>query len=141
MIAEGWSNQAVGATVRELLSGWFALPTEVAAEAEARYGSLGPFTAEEIGTLIGNCFIGAEALILLGFERNDLPVRAALRRIGVLIRDLETRRPALIVRRETDEHVCGYASFAQTYPTVADFIEAQYQCETRIGRYSLWMAK
>ncbi|NLD76299.1 MAG: hypothetical protein GX643_06500 [Acidimicrobiales bacterium] len=91
MIAEGWSNQAVGATVRELLSGWFALLTEVAAEAEARYGSLGPFTAEEIGTLIGNCFIGAEALILLGFERNDLPVRAALRRIGVLIRDLETR--------------------------------------------------
>jgi len=42
-----------------------------------------------VATLIGNAFIGSEALILLGFERDELPVRAALRRLGVLIRDLE----------------------------------------------------
>lgn len=90
MIAEGWSNPAVGASVRELLAGWYSLLTDVAAEAEARHGPLGPFTAREVATLIGNSFIGSEALILLGFERDDLPVRAALRRIGVLIRDLET---------------------------------------------------
>lgn len=91
MIAEGWSNPAVGDSVRELLAGWYALLTDVASEAEARYGSLGPFTAAEVATLIGNAFIGSEALILLGFERDDLPVRAALRRVGVLIRDLESR--------------------------------------------------
>jgi hypothetical protein len=39
--------------------------------------------------LIGTAFIGAEALILLGFDRDDLPVRAALRRLGVLIRHVE----------------------------------------------------
>ena len=90
MIAEGWSNPAVGQSVRELLGGWYALLTDVASEAEARYGSLGPFTAAEVATLIGNAFIGSEALILLGFERDDLPVRAALRRVGVLIRNLES---------------------------------------------------
>ena len=42
-----------------------------------------------MATLIGNTFIGSEALILLGFDRDLLPVRAALRRIGVLIRQLE----------------------------------------------------
>lgn len=91
MIAEGWSNPAVGAAVRDLLRGWYALLTDVAAEAEARFGSLGPFTAAEVATLVGNAFLGSEALILLGFERDDLPVRAALRRVGVLIRDLEER--------------------------------------------------
>lgn len=91
MIAEGWSNPAIAESVREVLSGWYQLLTEVAGEAEARYGSLGPFTASEVATLIGNAFVGSEALILLGFDRNDLPVRAALRRIGVLIRDLESR--------------------------------------------------
>jgi AcrR family transcriptional regulator len=89
MIAEGWTNEAVGASVREVLTGWYALLTSVAEEAEARFGSLGPFTAAEVATLIGNAFIGSEALILLGFERDELPVRAALRRLGVLIRELE----------------------------------------------------
>ena len=91
MVAEGWTNPAVGASVRELLSGWYALLTDVAGEAEARFGSLGPFTAQEVATLIGNAFIGSEALILLGFDRDQLPVRAALRRVGLLIRQLEER--------------------------------------------------
>jgi hypothetical protein len=34
-------------------------------------------------------FIGAEALLLLGFDREALPIRSALRRIGVVIRQLE----------------------------------------------------
>ena len=91
MIAEGWANQEIGKAVRELLGGWYTLLIEVAEEAEAEHGSLGPFTAREAATLIGNAFIGSEALILLGFDRDDLPVRAALRRIGVLIRELEER--------------------------------------------------
>jgi hypothetical protein len=65
----------------------------VAREAERRHGPLGPFTAEEVATLIGTTFVGAEALLLLGFDREVLPIRSALRRIGVLIRQLEEGRP------------------------------------------------
>ena len=89
MIAAGWSNGDIRDAVRELLGGWFALLTEVAREAERRHGPLGPFTAEEVATLVGTTFVGAEALILLGFDRQVLPIRAAVRRIGVLIRQLE----------------------------------------------------
>ena len=46
MIAEGWSNDGDRRPrSRALLSGWYALLIEVAEEAEARFGSLGPFTA------------------------------------------------------------------------------------------------
>jgi AcrR family transcriptional regulator len=89
MIAASWSNEELGRAVRNLLDGWFALLAEVAREAEHRHGALGPFTAEETATLIGTAFIGSEALLLLGFDREVLPIRSALRRIGVLIRQLE----------------------------------------------------
>jgi len=89
MIAEGWANQEIAEAVRTLLNSWYELLTEVASEAEALLGALGPFTAQEMATLIGNTFIGSEALILLGFDRDLLPIRRALRRVGVLIRDLE----------------------------------------------------
>ena len=75
--------------VRELLGGWFALLAEVAREAEQRYGSLGPFTAGEVATLVSASFIGAEALLLLGFDREVMPIRSALRRFSVLIRQVE----------------------------------------------------
>jgi hypothetical protein len=78
--------------VRELLGGWFALLADVAREAEHRHGPLRPFTAEEISTLVGTAFIGSEALLLLGFDRQVLPIRSALRRVGVLIRRLEEGR-------------------------------------------------
>jgi len=89
MIAEGWTNEAIGNAVKALVGSWYDLLTEVATEAEERLGPLGPFTAREVATLIGNTFMGSEALILLGFDRDHLPIRAALRRIGVLIRNLE----------------------------------------------------
>ena len=89
MIAASWSNKELGSAVRELLNGWFALLADVAREAEDKHGSLGPFTAEEMATLIGTAFIGSESLLLLGFDRDVLPIRSALRRIGVLIRQLE----------------------------------------------------
>jgi AcrR family transcriptional regulator len=89
MIAEGWANTEIATEVRNLLGGWFQLLVEVAEEAEARHGPLGPFTAQELATLLGTAFLGSEALILLGFDRDDLPVRAALRRIGFLIRQVE----------------------------------------------------
>jgi AcrR family transcriptional regulator len=89
LIAAGWSNAELGGAVRDLLGGWVALLTEVAREAERRHGPLGPFTAEESATLITSAFFGSESLLLLGFDREVLPIRAALRRVGVLIRQLE----------------------------------------------------
>jgi AcrR family transcriptional regulator len=89
MIAAGWSNAEIGEAVRQLLGGWFVLLTEVARETEHRHGPLGPFTADEVATLVGTTFIGAEALLLLGFDRQVLPIRSAMRRIGVLIRQAE----------------------------------------------------
>ena len=89
MIAAGWSNRGVCDAVRELLGGWFRLLADVVREAGHRYGSLGPFTAEEMAALAGSAFIGAEALLLLGFDRQLLPIRSALRRVGIVIRQLE----------------------------------------------------
>jgi AcrR family transcriptional regulator len=89
MIAEGWANEPIAEAVRALVGSWYEVLTEVATEAETRFGPLGPFTAREMATLIGNTFLGSEALILLGFDRDLLPIRAALRRVGVLIRQIE----------------------------------------------------
>jgi AcrR family transcriptional regulator len=94
MIAAGWSNEELGEAVRELLGGWYALLAQVAREAEQRYGRLGPFTAEEIGTLVGVGFLGAESLLLLGFDRNALPIRSALRRFSAVIREFEEGQAA-----------------------------------------------
>ena len=89
MIAAGWSSVQVGDAVRELLGGWFTLLAEVAREAERRHGPLGPFTADEVATLVTTSFIGSEALLLLGFDRQLMPIRAALRRVGLVIRAFE----------------------------------------------------
>ncbi len=97
LVAAGWSNPEIGTAVRELLGGWIALLVEVAREAERRHGPLGPFTAEELATLIGSAFIGSEALLLLGFEREVLPIRSALRRIGVVIREREEAAGTAVV--------------------------------------------
>jgi AcrR family transcriptional regulator len=97
LVAAGWSNPEIGAAVRELIGGWIALLIEVAREAERRHGPLGPFTAEELGTLVANAFIGSEALLLLGFDRDALPIRSALRRIGVIIREREERQSDAVV--------------------------------------------
>jgi hypothetical protein len=65
----------------------------VSREAEQRHGPLGPFPADEIGTLVGAAFIGAEALLLLGFDRELLPIRSALRRFSVVIKKLDEGQP------------------------------------------------
>ena len=97
MIAAGWSNQEVGDAVRELLGGWYHLLVEVARDAERQYGPLGPFTPDEVATLVFNAFVGSEAVLLLGFDRQLMPVRSALRRIGLVIRALEEGRDPPVV--------------------------------------------
>ena len=89
MLAAGWSNPEIGDVVRDLLSRWYVLLADVVREAERRLGSLGPFTPEEVATLVANAFIGSEALLLLGFDRQLMPIRSSLRRIGLVIRALE----------------------------------------------------
>lgn len=102
MIAAGWSTPELAEAMKSILRGWFELLTDVATEASEAFGGLGPFTAVEIATLIGSAFLGSEALLLLGFDRHELPIRASLRRVGELIRSIEERagdRPAPRTRR------------------------------------------
>jgi len=91
LAAAGWSNPEVAKAAGELIKGWLELLTTVANEAADRFGGLGPFTAEEIATLIGAAFGGAESLLLLGMEGPEVPIRAALRRVGEGIRHFEER--------------------------------------------------
>ncbi len=92
MIAAGWSKPAFAAAVRELLAGWYALLGRVAEEAVARFGSFGMLEAQDVACLVGNAFVGGEALLLLGFEEAGMPIRRALRRFGAVIRAFEEAR-------------------------------------------------
>jgi AcrR family transcriptional regulator len=88
MIAAGWSDATLAASVREQLRGWFQLLATVARREQERGGNLGPFEPEEVAALMGLPFLGAEAAILLGFPESEVPTRAALRKIGLVLRDL-----------------------------------------------------
>jgi AcrR family transcriptional regulator len=87
--AAGWSDPELARVVRDSISGWMDLLTAVAKRAEKELGPLDPFAAEDISTLVGAAFIGAEAVLLLDFESRRVPVRRALRRVGEAIRRLE----------------------------------------------------
>jgi len=89
MIAAGWSNGTVAREVLRLLRSWYDLLVEVAREAEARLGSLGPFEAEDIAGLISLSFLGGESIILLGDPEWAQRARTSLRSFGTLIRSLE----------------------------------------------------
>ena len=91
LIAAGYTDHEIAKRVRLELSGWARLFAQVAKEAEARFGSLGPFSADEIGALVGAIFLGAEQAKLLGFTEAEIPVMTGLRRFGHLIRDFEER--------------------------------------------------
>jgi AcrR family transcriptional regulator len=89
MIAGGWSDDAVAEKVVALLKSWLDLLCEVADEAERRFGSLGPFSAEDVAMLVGMAFIGGESLLLLEDPGWKKSARTALRRVGDLIRQAE----------------------------------------------------
>ena len=93
MIAAGWSDDEVARPVLAIVQAWIDVLQAVATEAEARFGSLGPFTAAELSALVGLSFLGGEAMILLGDDAWAARVRGALRRVGDLIRTLEERSP------------------------------------------------
>ena len=93
MIAAGWSNADDRQRSATCSAAGSPCSPRSPARPRSRFGALGPFTAEEVATLIGDAFIGAEALLLLGFDRESMPIRSALRRIGVVIRQLEEDAP------------------------------------------------
>lgn len=85
MIAAGWSDPEVAGAVQEMLAGWYRLLADVARREEERGVDLLGFTPDEIAALMGTPFLGAEELILLGVTESTLPVRSALRKVGVLL--------------------------------------------------------
>jgi AcrR family transcriptional regulator len=89
MTAAGWGDSEIATAVRSNLKGWMDLLADTARRAELKLGSLGPFTPGEIAVIAGAPFLGVEALILLGFEESDLPMRSALRKVGDVLRSLE----------------------------------------------------
>ena len=91
MIAVGWSRPEIAAAVRAALQGWYTLLADIAREASARFGGLGSLQPDDVAALVGNAFLGSEAMLLLGFEEQGMPIRRALRRIGPMIRELEER--------------------------------------------------
>ena len=91
LTAAGWSNPAIGAAVRSAYGQWRDLILRLTRELEAQNGSLGPFTAEEVGALVSASFIGAEAAIVLGYESPEIPFRDALRRFGKVIEYFESK--------------------------------------------------
>jgi AcrR family transcriptional regulator len=87
MMAAGWSDPEIADAVRSYLEGWFDLLRDVAASTVGRLGDVGMLRPADVASLVGAAFLGAEAMILLGFE--DKPTRKALRSVGAVIRRME----------------------------------------------------
>jgi AcrR family transcriptional regulator len=90
MIATGWADAEVAASVRALVGEWYRLLADVARREAERGSDLGGFTPDEIAALMGTPFLGAEELILLGVTEEALPLRSALRKVGALLRRIAT---------------------------------------------------
>jgi AcrR family transcriptional regulator len=89
MAAAGWSDLEIARSVGADIRRWFDLLTDVARRAAERFGTLGPFTPEEVAALAGLPFLGAETVILLGLDDTAIAARSALRKIGDVLRMLE----------------------------------------------------
>ena len=89
MAAAGWSDLEIARSVGADIRRWFDLLTDVARRAADRFGTLGPFTPEEVAALAGLPFLGAETVILLGLDDTVIAARSALRKIGDVLRMLE----------------------------------------------------
>ena len=92
MMAAGWSSVEVRDAVDEVLAAWCGVLTEVVKQAMAAGANFGLFEAAVIVALVMSAFLGAESLILLGLDRDELPIRGALRRVGDAVAALESRR-------------------------------------------------
>ena len=89
-------DPAVAKVVRAGMTGWLDLITGLARKAGREFGGFGPLTAEEVGSLVGSAFIGAESHYLLGFEKQGC--RFA-RRFGASANSFASRK---VVQRPGD---------------------------------------
>jgi AcrR family transcriptional regulator len=92
MIAAGWSDAEVAASVREISLAWYRVLADVARREQEQGADFGGFTPDEVAALMGTPFLGAEELILLGVTEDRLPVRSALRKVGAILRKLGEAR-------------------------------------------------
>ena len=93
MMAAGWSSKEVRDAVRDdLIGGWTRVLTEAAEGGRKAGVDFGMFRTSEIVALVVSAFIGAESMILLGLDPDQLPLRAALRRVGEALSVLESSR-------------------------------------------------
>ena len=130
MIAAGWSNAEIQASrPRPARAAGSPFSQRWPATRSSRFGPLGPFTAEEVATLVGAAFIGAEALLLLGFDREVMPIRSALRRIGVVIRQLEEDAV-----RHREERRCAHANRSVTATSSATASRSTTRCSAPASR-------
>jgi AcrR family transcriptional regulator len=88
MIAAGWSDAEVAASVREISLSWYRVLGDVARREQEQGADFGGFTPDEVAALMGTPFMGAEELILLGVTEEALPLRSALRKVGAILRRL-----------------------------------------------------
>ena len=91
----------IASEARRNLRGWYDLLVQVATQAAERLGGLGALEPAEAAALAGHVFLGAEAMILLGFTEQEMPSRSALRKVGELLRTLEPTKGARRARRRT----------------------------------------
>ncbi len=89
MMAAGWSSEVIGKEVVVMLRGWNDVLSGFASEAREIDLGFGTFTVEVLSALTASAFLGAESMILLGLEDEGIPLRRALRQIGLLIKGLE----------------------------------------------------
>ena len=92
MMAIGWSSVEVRDAVGDVLAAWCGVLNEVVEQAHAAGADFGPFEAADIVALVMSAFLGAESLILLGLDSDQLPIRSALRRVGDALAALGSRR-------------------------------------------------
>jgi len=89
MIAAGWSSDVVAEEVRMMLYGWNRVLRELVASAEQEDLGFGVFSQSDVVALISATFLGAEAMILVGMESDQIPLRSAIRKMGRLVRHAE----------------------------------------------------
>jgi AcrR family transcriptional regulator len=92
MMAAGWSSVEVRDAVDEVLAAWSGVLTEVVEQGRVAGANFGAFETADIVALVMSAFLGAESLILLGLDRDQLLIRGALRRVGDVLAALESRR-------------------------------------------------
>ena len=90
MIAAGWSDAEVAASVRDMVGGWYRLLAEVARREQEHGADLFGFTPDEVAALMATPFLGAEELILLGVTEDIQPIKSALRKVGAILRQVAT---------------------------------------------------